>query len=153
MGALFLYASFPNSRIKPRPATTVATTYHTVAPVLGSPLVLAAAASLNRTYVMIKNLDAAVQLIYIYAITQVVDPSAVAVNGLTDELLYNPNTHVLYQKQDDGTTTNWSIVLPQNVGEVVDPGETASLESPQDLYVLANSGGTTVTVGVDVGLG
>lgn len=151
--AFFLYASFPNSRIKPRPATTIATTYQTLADVIGNNLVLAAAASLNRTYVMIKNFSSTVQLFYLYAVTLAVDPSVVPTIGLTDELLYNPTSNTLYQKQDDGITNNWLVVLPQNVGDIVDAGENASLESPQDLYVMANSLVTQVTVGIDLGLG
>ena len=151
--AFFLYASFPNSRVKPRPATSVATTYHTIAGLIGAPLVLAASKSLNRTYVMLKNLSDTIQLFYLYATTSPIDPSVVPTNGLTEELLYNSVSNTLYQKQDDGVTTNWVVVLPQNISEVVDPGETASLESPQDVYVLSNSGATNVTVGVDLGLG
>lgn len=154
--AFFLYASFPNSRIKPRAATSTANTYQVNLDIIGSPLTLVAGEDLNRTYALLQNFSQLNSLYYLYAKTGVIDPSVVATNGLTGALFYNSGTNTLYQKQDDGTTTNWVVVLPQDVGELILPGATASLECPQDIYALANSFVPLIPalkVGVDVGFG
>ena len=58
-------ASFPNSRIKPRPARTAGVT-----PIVSLPdslVTLIAAANIDRTSIMVRNLDASVTMKYGYA--------------------------------------------------------------------------------------
>jgi hypothetical protein len=44
--------------------------------------------------------------------TGTVNPSVTATNGVTGSLYLNSSTAVTYQKQDNGTTTNWTILGP-----------------------------------------
>ena len=150
----FYYASFPNSRIKPRPATSNAVTYQTVIAEYTLPLTKIISADLNRTYMLIENLSLTTGLWYVYAAASLINPSVVATIGVPKDLIYFGTQ--LYQKQDQGVTTNWIPVSIQNVGEFVAASQTASLDSPQDVWAAANSAGPVipaVKVGIDLGTG
>jgi hypothetical protein len=154
--AFFLYASFPNSRNKPRPATTNAFTYQVSILDYTQPLTLVAVATSNRTYILLKNLDPTYNFWYTYATTSAINPSVVARFGVVDALVYFTGTNTLYQKQDIGVTTNWVAVNIQDIGERVEPFQTASLDSPQDIYCATDSAipvVPAVLVGVDQGTG
>jgi len=156
MGVFFLYASFPNSRNKPRPATTSAFTYQVPLKDYTQPLTLIANQTSNRTYIIVKNLDLANNLWYVYATTQNTNPSVVPTFGVVDQLVYDTSTTTLYQKQDVGNNTNWLPVLIQNVGERIEPLQSASLESPQDIYAATDSAipvVPAVIAGIDEGTG
>lgn len=156
MAAFFLYASFPNSRNKPRPATTSAITYQVTLADFTQPLTLVATATSNRTYIILKNLDLVNNFWYVYARTLAVNPSIVPTFGVVGDLVYFTGANALYQKQDVGTTTNWNLVLIQDVGERVEPLQSASLDSPQDIYCATDSAAPVVPaveVGVDQGTG
>jgi hypothetical protein len=64
----FQLASFPNSRIKPRPATSQATTIQVTIPSGGLTATLVAAADPNRTYANLRNFSGA-DMYYGYANT------------------------------------------------------------------------------------
>lgn len=154
MAGFFLYASFPNSRNKPRPATTSAITYQVPLVDYSFPPTLVAQATSNRTYIILKNLDLSNNFWYIYARTQVANPSVVATFGVIDDLIVSGG--VIYQKTDIGLTTNWTPVLIQDVGERVEPLQSASLDSPQDIYCSTDSAvpvAIPVVIGVDQGTG
>ena len=154
--AFFLYASFPNSRIKPRSSTTNAFTYQVPLVDYTQPPTLVATATPNRTYIILKNLDLVNNFWYTYATTSAVNPSVVPTFGVTDDIIFYTGTGTLYQKQDDGTTTNWIPVNIQDVGERVEPLQSASLESPQDIYCSTDAAAPVVPavlVGVDQGTG
>lgn len=154
--AFFLYASFPNSRNKPRPATTSAITYQVPLVDYSLPLTLTATATSNRTYIILKNLDLVNNFWYVYARTSAINPSVVSTFGVIDDLIYFTGTNTLYQKQDIGNSTNWVAVLIQDVGERVEPLQSASLDSPQDIYCATDSAVPVVPaviVGVDQGTG
>ena len=156
----FLYASFPNSRIKPRPSTVNAitrqvdvTSQNDAAP----ELTLVQAANLNRTYIILQNLDQTFDAFYFYASTQVIDPSVVATFGVIDQKIWNPVSKILYNKTDDGTTTNWVAVLPANltdVGEKIGSYQSATLESLGDIYAIGTQAALAfLTLGIDQGRG
>lgn len=73
MGVFFLYGSFPNSRIEPTPATTMATTQQVTCP--GGVATQILGVDLNRTYLNIRNLDQSIDVYYGYA------PGLNALNG------------------------------------------------------------------------
>ena len=154
---VFSYASFPNSRLQPRPSTNQANTYQVQIADYTQPVTEIAAPNLDRTYIILKNLSQSTAFWYIYATPTLVDPSAVATYGVINQLLINTTLNVIYQKQDDGTTTNWTIVNIQDVGESIDPLQAASLEVISDyIYAAANSNVPVVPdilVGVDEGRG
>lgn len=158
MSAFFWYASFPNSRIKPRPSTSQAQTYQVA---INNYPPLAALTKIvdpdaNRTYVIVKNLDAVTSLWYVYAAESLVNPSAVATFGVPTQLIYHSPSNQLYQKQDDGITTNWTAVQIEDVGESIQPLQSASLESPETYWAAADSAAppaVQVIVGVDKGSG
>jgi|GEM_PF-5398673 len=150
----FLYASFPNSRNRPRPPTTNAITYHSNVSALDTPPTFVAQGTSNRTYIILKNFSSTFSFFYIYARTANIDPSVTATFGVVDDLIYNNVTFVLYQKQDDGLTTNWVVTTIDLVGERVDALQNANLDSPQDIYCSVDDGGPQViTIGVDQGTG
>lgn len=153
MGVFFLYASFPNSRIKPRPSTSQAQTYQVAINGLppGGALTQIVEATLNRTYVLIKNLSAD-SIWYVYAAPSVINPSVVPVFGNPDQLIYYSPTNQLYQKQDDGVTNNWTAVQIENVGEDIEPLQTATLESPEN-YWASTSTVNPGLVAIDKGSG
>jgi hypothetical protein len=156
MAAFFLYASFPNSRIKPRAATAAAVTYQTTIGDLGDFLTLIAPANANRTYIILKNNDLQNQFWYIYAAASLIDPTLTATIGVPNQLIYNNVTNTLYQKQDFGTTTNWIIVQIEDVGERIEPLQSARLDSLESIYALSNSAipaVPAVVVDVDEGRG
>jgi hypothetical protein len=152
-----LLASFPNSRIKPRPSTQAANTYQVTLDHLGNPITKIAFANLNRTYIALENLSQLVGMWYVYVTEITFNPSLIALNGVPEQLAYDTVTQTLYQKQDVGVTTNWVVVLIQNVGEFISPLQTASLESLEPIYGAYNStppvGPPTPSVGVDEGRG
>jgi len=65
--AAVLLASFPNSRIKPRPATTQSSTAILTIP--SGIATLVAIANLNRTLLLIRNLNSTSNLFYGYTAT------------------------------------------------------------------------------------
>jgi hypothetical protein len=150
--AFFLYASFPNSRNKIRNATQNANTYQVTLPPLGSPLALVAPSNLNRTYILVQNLSSTDALWYFYTTTQNVNPTATPTFGVTDQILYNNVTNTLYQKQSDGLGTDWLVVLPQDVGEAIQPFQVASLESLGEIRAVSQTL-NSVIIGVDEGRG
>jgi hypothetical protein len=153
----FLYASFPNSRVKPRPSTQSANTYQVSILDQTQPLTLIAAPNANRTYIILKNLSNTTALWYVYASQTAINPTLVATLGVPNQLLYNPGTNTLYQKQDSGTTTNWLIVTIQQVGESIDQLQSATLDQLNDyIYAAAASALPVVppvVIGVDEGRG
>jgi hypothetical protein len=153
MPFIFLYASFPNSRFKLRSPTVEANTYQMNLNFRTQPLVLVASANLNRTYLLITNEDGVIPMRYLYATTLPIDPSVVPTFGVLYQLIYNSGTNTLYQKQDDGVNTNWIVVLPENVGEIVQPYQSAELESLEDIYAMADDPATGISIAVDAGRG
>lgn len=152
--AFFLYASFPNSRNKARSATRNANTNEIVVSNNAQPLVRVLPANENRTYMIITNTSDSITLRYIYPITAPgVNPSATATFGVTDQLLYDTTGNILYQKQDNGVNTNWVVVSPSDVAEVILPLQSASLESLGDIYAFADDGVSSITVAYDEGRG
>lgn len=149
----FYYASFPNSRNKLRSPTVNANTYHVTVADNTSPLTLVAPSNLNRTYIILTNSSDAITMRYLYASVTVVDPSAIATFGVTDQLLYNPNINTLYQKQDDGTNMHWVIVAATDVAEYVLPFQSASLETLGDIYAFADDPASGLVIAVDEGRG
>jgi hypothetical protein len=152
--AFFLYASFPNSRNRPRPPTTNAITYQTVIAALDVIPTLVATGTSNRTYIILKNFSDTFSYFYIYARTLALDPSVVATFGVVDDLIRSTTTNLIYQKQDDGITTNWVVVTIDVVGQRVEALQSASLDSPQDIYCSVDDPGPQLaTIGVDQGTG
>jgi hypothetical protein len=151
--AFFRYASFPNSRNKSRSPTVNATTFHVAVSFTGQPLTLVSPANLNRTYILLNNTSETLNMRYLYATTAITNPMSVARFGVTFDLLYNPDTATLYQKQDDGLNTNWVVVQPIDVSEEVLPLQNANLESLQDIYAFSDDGATGLTIFVDEGRG
>lgn len=154
--AYFLYASFPNSRVKNRPATQSSITYQVSILDYTQPLTRVATATPNRTYIIVKNLDYSTNLWYVYADTSADDPTVVPTFGNIDDLIFFTGTNTLYQKTDIGVNTNWVAVNIQDVGERIEPLQMASLESPQDIYCAADSNVPVVpqvVVGIDQGIG
>ena len=153
--AFFLYASFPNSRIKPRPSTQQANTYQVTLADSASPLTLVAPPNANRTYIILKNLSTEVPVLYCYATVTVTNPSLVATNGVPNQLLLFGSQ--LYQKQDPGVTTNWVAVNVTTVGESIDQLQSASLDQINDGIYMAYDATLTpanpVLVGIDEGRG
>lgn len=153
--AFFLYASFPNSRIKPRPATQSANTYQVQLSDYTLTPTLVAGPNQNRTYILLKNLSPSTAFWYVYAQVVLVNPSVVPTLGVAKQTVNFGG--VLYQKQDQGLTTNWSLVAIEDVGESVDPLQTASLDQLSDpIYAAANSAVPVVPavlIGVDEGRG
>ena len=150
----FWYASFPNSRIKPRPSTTKAVTVQITLADYTQPITEIVAADPNRTYVLVENFSDSVGVWYVYAETVLVDPTSVATFGSIDQLVKFGNQ--LYQKQDDGTTTNWITVNIEDVGEFISPRQTANLDSPGTIWAAADSNVPVVPaveVGIDRGSG
>lgn len=154
MAAFFYYASFPNSRVKPRPSTTQAITYqvpivdYTLAPTL------VVVADANRTYMLLENLSLTTGCWYIYAREVLADPTATATAGSTGQMVIFGG--VIYQKNDDGITTDWTIVAIEDVGEFIGAQQTAELDSPESVYVSADSNVAVVpavVIGVDRGAG
>jgi len=143
----FLYASFPNSRIKPRPSTVTAITFVvTVADNTAAVPTLLSPANLNRTYISLENLSTADDMVYGYATTGAIDPSVIPTFGVVNDLYVSTLTGFLYVKTDDGVTTNWTITTLPVVGFLNRFGQiAANLESLQDVY------GQSITVNtVDV---
>lgn len=152
MAAFFRYASFPNSRIKPRPSTTAAFTNQvTITNLVTSPFVRVVAADLNRTYMLLENFSSSVAFFYVYASASAINPSVVATFGVTGQMILFTGANQLYQKTDDGTNTHWSAVAIEDVGEKVLPLQVASLDSPQAVYAAAETG--SLVVGIDKGVG
>lgn len=151
---VFEYASFPNSRNRNRAPTIQANTYQVQVAEIGQPLTLVGPANINRTYIVLENFSLEVEMFYLYASTQNINPSAVATFGVPNQLIYNNVTNTLYQKQDTGTSTNWIVVQPEDVGEKILQAQVATLESLEDVYVLANTvAAGTYIVGIDEGRG
>jgi len=137
--AYFLYASFPNSRQRNRAPTVQAKTDQFLANRLDESLTLASPANLNRTYCILKNLGEDYDFFYIYAQIVVSDPSILGLFGVVEQTVYNPNTNTIYQKQSDGFGTDWNVVLVQDVGERVEPFQSANLDSLENIWVATNS--------------
>lgn len=154
MAAFFYYASFPNSRIKPRPSTSRAETAQVSIDEYGSPYTKIVEQDTSRTYMLLQNFDSSLGFFYVYANDIAVNPSVVATFGATGEMRFFTGTNTLYQKQDDGVNTNWLAVNIEDVGERVSPLQTASLDSPQDVYAAVDSAvPATTIVGIDKGVG
>lgn len=151
----FLYASFPNSRIKPRPATQNASTFQVPILDYSQPPSLVIGPNANRTYIILKNLSQTTALWYTYADTVLVNPTLVPTLGVTDALVIFGGQ--LYQKQDEGLTINWFAVSIRNVGESIDPLQSATLDAISgNIYASANSAAPVVPqvlIGVDEGRG
>lgn len=156
MAAFFYYASFPNSRIKPRPSTTKAVTEQITIADYSLPYTKIVTEDPNRTYMLLENFSSTTAFWYVYANDITVNPSVVPTFGSTGEMRFFTGTNTLYQKQDDGTNTNWVAVNIEDVGEKVLALQTASLDSPQDVYAAADSAVPVVPdviVGIDKGAG
>ncbi len=152
--AAFQYASFPNSRSRNRSPTIQANVYHVSVTELGNPLTLVSVANLNRTYINVQNTDDEIGVLYFYANPTVIDPSVVPTNGVPNQLLYNSGADILYQKQDNGLSTNWNIVSKASVGRDLFPYQNATLDALQNIYACANSvAPATVQIDVDEGRG
>ncbi len=150
----FLYASFPNSRQKNRAPTVNANTYLKVVTNQTDPLVRVALENVNRTYIILTNTDSSLTMRYLYPITAPgVDPTVTATFGVKNQTLYDTTGNLLYQKQDNGTNTNWVLVAPVDVAEYVLPLQSASLDSLGDIYCFSDDAVTSLTVGVDEGRG
>lgn len=155
----FLYASFPNSRQRNRAPTRQAVTYQVTVGLLGAPLTKVAAENQNRTYILLKNINESFDFWYIYAAEINFNPSSVPTFGVENQLLYRSSTNQLFQKQTTGVGTDWSLVQIQDVGERVEPYQTASLESLENIWCAANTAGpiippaTAVIVDIDEGRG
>lgn len=150
--AYFLYASFPNSRGRPRSATINANTFQIDADIIGQPLTKAVDTDYNRTYTNLENLSALENLLYLYAKTVAVNPTLVATDGVEMELAYNVGSNTLYQKQDDGSTTNWLVVQPEDVAHTIYPEQNATLDALGEIWVLTD-GAAPITIGVETGRG
>jgi len=156
MSAFFYYASFPNSRNAQRSATKQASTYQKELFDYTLPLTRIADASLNRTYVTLENFSQANSIFYLYADTINVDPTVTPTFGVTTALIYNDVSNTVYQKQDDGLNTNWLVIAPEDVAELIFPGASATLDALQDVYAFVNSAipiVPSVFVGIDAGRG
>lgn len=156
MAAFFLYASFPNSRIKPRPSTTIAKTVQIQVADYSQNYTKVAGEDLNRTYVILRNFSTSTSIFYVYANDTTVNPSVTATYGVTGQMLFFTTSNTLYQKQDDGTNTNWVAVNIEDVGEQIGALQSGTLDSPQSIYVAANSNAPVVPdviVGIDLGSG
>lgn len=151
--ANFQYASFPNSRNRFRTATVNSNTDRLTIGNLTQPITLIRPSNPNRTYLILSNLDPGTSLLYLYAITASVNPSAVPRNGVEGQLLWNPTTNLLYQKQDSGLNTNWIVVDPIDVAEEIFPYQNATLESLGDVYGVANAGAGSILIAYDEGRG
>jgi hypothetical protein len=136
----FEYASFPNSRNRNRPPTTKANTYQVTIGNLDSLVATRVApANQNRTYIVLKNLNESFDFWYLYVTTLNYSPAVVPTFGVTKQIAYNSLTNIFYQKQDDGINTNWVVTTPQDAGERIEPFQSASLESLEDIYCVANT--------------
>lgn len=156
--AFFIYASFPNSRQRNRAPTRQAVTYQVEIDVLGTPLTKVASENANRTYILLKNINDSYDFWYVYAGEISYSPQVVNTFGVKNQLLYNTTTNTLYQKQNDGQGSDWLPVLIQDVGERVEPYQTASLESLENIWCAANTDeviapATNVIVDIDEGRG
>lgn len=151
----FLYASFPNSRQRNRAPTVQAKTYQFEANRLDEPLSLASPANLNRTYLILKNLGEDYDFYYIYAQVVAFDPSVIGLFGVVNQTVYDPVNNIIYQKQSDGFGTDWNIVLIQDVGERVEPFQSANLDALENVWVATNSTSPLpkTIIGVDEGRG
>lgn len=150
---IFAYASFPNSRNRFRTATVNANTKQIDIDFIGQPLTLVQPSNPNRTYILLTNLSEDVTMGYLYALTLNIDPSVTPTNGVPDQLIYNSTSNTLYEKQDNGTTNNWTVVQPKDVCEVVQPLQTAGLEALGDIYALALSNSAGIRMAYDQGRG
>ncbi len=151
--ANFQYASFPNSRNRFRTATVNANTDRMTMGNLTEPLTLIRPSNPNRTYLILSNLDPGNSLLYIYAITASVNPSVTPRNGIQGQLLWNPDTNLLYQKQDSGLNTNWNVVAVEDVAEEIFPYQNATLEALGDIYGVSNSASEDIVIAYDEGRG
>jgi hypothetical protein len=106
---------------------------------------------------LIESLTDIEEVLYFYATTSLIDPMITPTFGVNRDLYYNNVADILYQKQDDGTNTNWIIVQKQDVGQKIFQIQTAGLESLQDIYAFYNSAvvspSAPILVGVDEGRG
>lgn len=137
--AAFQYASFPNSRSRNRSPTIQANTVQKTVNEYALPMTLLSPANLNRTYLNVENTDDQLTVMYVYANPTVIDPTAVPTNGVPNQLLYNVGADILYQKQDEGTTTNWVVVTKQSVGRKLFPYQNATLDALQNIYGFVDS--------------
>ncbi|MCE5317781.1 MAG: hypothetical protein LLG04_10570, partial [Parachlamydia sp.] len=105
----------------------------------------------------LKNLSLTNAIWYVYATQTTINPSAVATDGVPNQILYNTGTNTLYQKQDFGISTNWNVVTIDQVGESIDQLQTASLDQINDyIYAAVNSSVPVLPaalIGVDEGRG
>jgi hypothetical protein len=165
MANIILLASFPNSRIESRSPTKTADTFDIDAGVIGGAgPTLTLSADENRTYAKMQEVSTALQgFAYFYATTQNVNPTVIPTFGVKFDLLWNPITLVLYQKQDDGVTTNWAVIVNsllafKSVSWLVPPlsatigGNVLGIESLQDIYTFS-LGGSVAVVNVESGEG
>jgi len=149
--SVFLLASLPNSRIKPRAATTAAQTRQVTIDDYGQPLVEVAPANDNRTYIILQNF-VSTPFFYVYANNSTTNPSVVARFGLPGDIVFFSGA--LYEKQDTGLSTNWSLVTIETVGEKVFGLQNANLESLQSIYAAYDSAVPfSAIIGVDEGRG
>jgi hypothetical protein len=166
MASIILLASFPNSRIESRSPTKTADTFGiTISPFAGLPT-LVLSADENRTYTKMQETTSPTPFGfgYFYATTANVNPNITPTFGIQYDLLYNNVSTNLYQKQDDGVTTNWSLIVPsliafKSVAWLVEPvsatmgGNVTGIESLQDIYVFSLNTGGAVALDVEFGEG
>lgn len=159
--AYFLYASFPNSRIKTRPATTQALQNHYLIVNQSAPgLTLVVPQNPNFASLTIQNLSATVSAWYLASDETPQDPTVVAQQGnpgdyvvYVNDLTY-PLPSILYQKQDTGVTTNWLAVNINTHGQLILPQEIVPIDTPQFIWMAANqNAGAQITVAVYQGIG
>ena len=156
MSAFFRYASFPNSRIKPRPATSQGLTSQVPILEYTQPLTEVTEPNANRTYIIFENFSSSTALWYTYALTLAVNPSVVPTFGVDDAKAYDSVGNQLYRKNGSGLDTNWVPVNIQDVGEKILPLQTATLESQESIYAAADSAVPVVpqvVIGLDEGVG
>lgn len=147
--AFFLYASFPNSRIKPRSPTQTATTFHVLLTGLANNSVIALADP-NRTYLRLTNSDPAITMFYTYGTIVTVNPTVTPTFGNVGDIVRSSLTSLIYQKNDAGTTTNWTAKLINTLGVGIPPLQTFALDAINDAVFASAAGGV---LDVDYGQG
>jgi len=152
----FLYASFPNSRQKNRNPTVQAKTDQFYANTLdAAALTLASPANLDRTYCILKNLGEDFNFFYIYADLINFDPTIIPTFGVPEQAIYNLSTNKIYQKLTEGIGTDWVIKTIDQIGEQVEPFQSANLDSLENIWVATSavSPSNPTLIGKDEGRG
>lgn len=148
----FTYASFPNSRNRFRsPTISAHTQQFTLNAVGGIPIILSSA-NQNRTSLTVENESLTEDMVYGYTVDGTQNPTVTATFGLTNDLFFRTTTNTLYIKNDDGTTTNWSVTTLDVVGFIIKPLQAFQVDALQTVRALSFTA-FTVLVSVDEGRG